>query len=168
MCKPGAVIQTAASSSGCGYGKGFRRIPLTTLKIAVFAPIPTANVRRATAVNRGARPRLRRTCQSWTLTHAIGSPPHVMYLPEDPNRYGARIPRPLLRQPGCWSSRNVRDATGLSLVTIIGACLTYSYTAYSITHFGIIFGGYPLQEAQNNERSRVRVRGGPTGSRVTR
>lgn len=35
----------------------------------MLAPIPTANVRRATAVNRGDRIRLRRTCQSWTLTH---------------------------------------------------------------------------------------------------
>src|ERR1041385_6241095 len=78
MLIPGAESQTATNSSGWGYGKGFRRIPLTTLKMAVFAPMPTANVRVATALNRGARPKLRRTCQSWILTHGIRS-----HLPDD-------------------------------------------------------------------------------------
>ena len=35
--------------SGAGYGNGFRMTPLTTLKIAVLAPIPSASVRMVTA-----------------------------------------------------------------------------------------------------------------------
>ena len=34
-----------ASRSGCGYGSGLSITPLTTLKIAVFAPMPSASVR---------------------------------------------------------------------------------------------------------------------------
>jgi hypothetical protein len=34
--------------SGSGNGKGFRMTPFTTLKIAVFAPIPKASVRIVT------------------------------------------------------------------------------------------------------------------------
>ena len=33
---------------GSGYGSGFRMTPLTTLKIAVFAPIPSASVSTVT------------------------------------------------------------------------------------------------------------------------
>jgi len=35
--------------SGDGYGRGLRMTPLTTLKIAVLAPIPSASVRIVTA-----------------------------------------------------------------------------------------------------------------------
>ncbi len=37
------------SRSGGGYGSGFRMTPLTTLKIAVLAPMPSASVRTVTA-----------------------------------------------------------------------------------------------------------------------
>ena len=37
------------SRSGSGYGSGFSSTPLTTLKIALFAPIPSASVRIVTA-----------------------------------------------------------------------------------------------------------------------
>ena len=48
--------------SGWEYGKGFRRTPSTTLKMMVFAPMPTASVSRVIVVKSGARPSLRRTC----------------------------------------------------------------------------------------------------------
>jgi hypothetical protein len=37
------------SRSGCGYGSGFSSTPLTTLKIALLAPMPSASVRTVTA-----------------------------------------------------------------------------------------------------------------------
>ena len=45
--------------SDCGYGNGVRSTPCTTLNTAVVAPIPSASVRRATAVNPGARASIR-------------------------------------------------------------------------------------------------------------
>ena len=41
------------SCSGWGNGSGLSRTALTTLKMAVFAPIPSARVRIATKVNPG-------------------------------------------------------------------------------------------------------------------
>ena len=38
------------SREAFGYGSGFRTTPLTTLKIAVFAPIPSASVKTVTRV----------------------------------------------------------------------------------------------------------------------
>ena len=43
----------ATSSSGAGNGSGFKRTALTTLKMAVFAPIPSASVSTATSVKPG-------------------------------------------------------------------------------------------------------------------
>jgi hypothetical protein len=37
------------SRSGLGYGSGFSMTPLTTLKMAVLAPMPSARVRMVTA-----------------------------------------------------------------------------------------------------------------------
>jgi hypothetical protein len=37
------------SRSGWGYGSGFRRTPLTTEKMAVLAPMPSASVRIVTS-----------------------------------------------------------------------------------------------------------------------
>ena len=47
------------SSSGLGYGSGFSRTPLITLKIAVFAPIPSAIVNTATDAKPAVRDRRR-------------------------------------------------------------------------------------------------------------
>jgi hypothetical protein len=41
------------SRSGSAYGNGLRSTPLTTLKMALFAPIPSASVSTATMVNPG-------------------------------------------------------------------------------------------------------------------
>ncbi len=41
------------SRSGWSYGNGRKSTAFTTLKIAVFAPIPSANVRMATHANVG-------------------------------------------------------------------------------------------------------------------
>jgi len=64
MLSPGAVSQTPTSLSGSGYGSGFSKTVLTTLNIAVFAPIPTASVISVTVVNIGERINLRTTCFS--------------------------------------------------------------------------------------------------------
>jgi hypothetical protein len=45
--------QSMRSRSGSGYGNGLRRTPFTIVKIAVFAPIPKANV--STTTNEKAR-----------------------------------------------------------------------------------------------------------------
>jgi hypothetical protein len=45
-----------------GKGSGLISTPLTTLKIAVFAPMPSASVISAMAVNAGAIPNRRKTC----------------------------------------------------------------------------------------------------------
>ncbi len=61
MLMPGAVYHTPNSCSGCGYGSGFSSTPSMTLKIAALAPIPSARVITAMALNTGARPRRRST-----------------------------------------------------------------------------------------------------------
>src|ERR1700678_4850744 len=48
--------------SGLPYGKGRRSTPSITLKIAVFAPIPIARIRRTVAVNPGDRLSRRNAC----------------------------------------------------------------------------------------------------------
>ena len=48
--------------SGCAYGKGLRRTPSRTLKMAVLAPMARARVATVTDVNRGARASRRRMC----------------------------------------------------------------------------------------------------------
>ena len=45
--------------SGCGYGIGSSNTALTTLKIAMLAPMPRASVTSAAAVNPGVRSRAR-------------------------------------------------------------------------------------------------------------
>ena len=43
----------ATRRSGSAYGRGFNSTPLTTLKMALLAPIPRASVSTATSVNAG-------------------------------------------------------------------------------------------------------------------
>ena len=52
-------IHTIASRSGAGYGSGRSSTPLATLKIALLAPIPSAIVNSAVAVNPGVRRSIR-------------------------------------------------------------------------------------------------------------
>jgi hypothetical protein len=47
------------SRSGSGYGRGFNSSPLTTLKRAVFAPIPIASERMAATIGPGVRDSVR-------------------------------------------------------------------------------------------------------------
>src|SRR5206468_654365 len=54
------VMPNATSCCGAGNGSGFNRSALTTLKIAVFAPIPRASVNAAIVVNAGDFRRVRR------------------------------------------------------------------------------------------------------------
>ena len=56
----GNVVVTYSSCSAFGYGSGRRSTPLTTLKIAVLAPMPSASVRTVSAANPGWRLRPRR------------------------------------------------------------------------------------------------------------
>ena len=51
------VVHTCTIDDGSAYGSGRNSTPLTTLKMAVFAPIPSARVRTAMALKAG---RLRR------------------------------------------------------------------------------------------------------------
>ena len=56
-CGNWLVMKT--SRWGSGYGSGLRTAPRTTLKMAVFAPMPRASVTTASSVNPGARRRPR-------------------------------------------------------------------------------------------------------------
>src|ERR1700681_2330738 len=51
---------TQTTRAGSRYGSGRRRTPLTTLKIAAFAPMPSASVTRATTVRPGRFASLRK------------------------------------------------------------------------------------------------------------
>src|SRR5882762_8121641 len=51
--KFGLLSCSVTSCSGSGYGSGFSNTPFTTENSAVFAPIPSASVRIATAANPG-------------------------------------------------------------------------------------------------------------------
>src|SRR5215510_13226252 len=59
--------------SGCAYGSGLSNTVLTTEKIAVFAPIPSANVSTATNVRPGflanIRTPNRKSCQNLFIIH---------------------------------------------------------------------------------------------------
>jgi len=50
MLMPGDLSHNTARRSGSGYGSGLSRRALTTLKMAVLAPIPMANEAMITAV----------------------------------------------------------------------------------------------------------------------
>jgi len=56
-----AVCQTPISAPASGYGSGFNRTPLTTLKTALLVPTPMAMVSTVTTVNIGERIRRRTT-----------------------------------------------------------------------------------------------------------
>src|ERR1051326_3983030 len=66
------------NSSGFGYGGARKRTAFTTLKIAVFAPMPMAKVNIATTVNAGdfisIRAANRMSCNSVPMTVLVGSP----------------------------------------------------------------------------------------------
>src|SRR5215469_13437660 len=72
---PGARCQTPTSRSALGKGSGLINTPSTTLKIAVVAPMPSANVISATAVKAGAFPSRRKTNGSALMqTHTTEGP----------------------------------------------------------------------------------------------
>src|SRR6266446_7290373 len=49
----GLSVHSSTMPSGSGYGSAFSNTPLITLKMAVFAPMPSASVSTATAVKPG-------------------------------------------------------------------------------------------------------------------
>ena len=55
MVPSGRVSLILTSRSGSRYGSGRSRTAFTTLKIAVLAPMPSARVSTAIAVNPGER-----------------------------------------------------------------------------------------------------------------
>src|SRR5215472_8906095 len=61
---PGATCHTPTRSWACGKGSGLISTLFTTLKMAVVAPMPSASVTSAVAVNPGAWARRRSTCFS--------------------------------------------------------------------------------------------------------
>ena len=54
MPPSGGFSQTRRMFCGSGYGSGLSSTPSTKLKMAVFAPMPSASVSTATAVKPGA------------------------------------------------------------------------------------------------------------------
>jgi hypothetical protein len=59
MLMPGDRSHSTARRSGCGYGSGFSSSALTTLKIAVLAPMPIASDAMITTVSPAERRRVR-------------------------------------------------------------------------------------------------------------
>ena len=51
----GFTSHSTTTCSGSSYGRGFSRTVLMTLKIAVFAPMPSVSVSNAISVNVGWR-----------------------------------------------------------------------------------------------------------------
>src|ERR1019366_8877876 len=68
MPRGGAAWLTEINAPGSGYGSGFNRTPLTTLKTALLAPTPMAMVSNVTIVNIGERIRRRTT---WRISLRI-------------------------------------------------------------------------------------------------
>ena len=71
--RSGLVSQSCTRRSGSWKGSGFRRTPYTRLNMAVFAPMPSASVSTASAVNAGRPSSVRtpnlRSCQSISTLH---------------------------------------------------------------------------------------------------
>jgi hypothetical protein len=59
MLIPGERSHNTASRSGSGYGSGFSSSALTTLKMAVLAPMPIASEATMTNVATGLRRSMR-------------------------------------------------------------------------------------------------------------
>src|ERR1700679_3597736 len=53
VAKFGLLSRSVTNCSGCGYGSGRSSTPFTTLKSAVFAPIPSASTVTAAKLNPG-------------------------------------------------------------------------------------------------------------------
>src|SRR5580704_5184955 len=88
----GVLEYTATSRSGSGYGRGFNKTPFTTENSAVFAPIPSASVNTAIAVNPGffnkTRNPYRTSCQKFVMDH-----PHTALVAGPVFRQEIRAPR---------------------------------------------------------------------------
>ena len=65
------MCQTPTSVSGSSKGRGFSKTPLTTLKMAVLPPMPSASVSTETAVNKGVRASLRNTYLSFVALQLL-------------------------------------------------------------------------------------------------
>ena len=70
----GRGLPEADQAVGSGNGSGFRRTVLTTLKMAVLAPIPSASVSRVASVNIGVRARRRAAWRTSRIRSNIGFP----------------------------------------------------------------------------------------------
>ena len=77
VAKLGLLSRSSTSCSGSGYGSGFSSTPFTTEKSAVFAPIPSASVRIATAVNPGDFARIRRPNRRSCINRSSAPQPHA-------------------------------------------------------------------------------------------
>ena len=78
---PGGGLPYADQRSGTGNGSGLSRTLLIMLKIAVFAPIPSASVIRVARVNPGARAKRRKAYFKSRIkgSRTIAIPPTYYY-----------------------------------------------------------------------------------------
>ena len=87
-----STIRTTRSESG--NGKGRNRTAFTTVKIAVFAPMPSASVSTATSVKPGlfasVRTAYRRSCWRWSIQHRRPDGPRILADPHDVAEGAAR------------------------------------------------------------------------------
>src|SRR4029450_6340715 len=89
----GNCVVTYINRSDCGYGRGRRRTPDTTEKIAAFAPMPSAIVRTATVEKPGARKSTRAAKRTslQTFSNHVPRPP-----PRPASRYARALPNRVL------------------------------------------------------------------------
>src|SRR6266481_4344419 len=83
--KFGLLSASVTSCSGSGYGSGFSNTPFTTENRAVFAPMPNASVRIATAANTGDLAIIR-TPNRKSCMHRSRNFPHQFHIPKLPSR----------------------------------------------------------------------------------
>src|SRR5215469_8795358 len=81
MPMPGECSHTAASRSGCGYGKGCNRSASITLKMAVLAPMPIASESTMATLEPKFLRIIRRAYWRSCQRVCMGTPEHADYTP---------------------------------------------------------------------------------------
>src|SRR5215471_7758328 len=112
MLMPGDRSHSTVSRSGSGYGRGLSRSALTTLKTAVFAPIPIASDATITtvrpAVRLNVRRAYRRSCRKSVIARlgAGINERHRLNLPRTPLTRDVAA----LGRPGTGATTKARDS----------------------------------------------------------
>src|SRR5450759_4736709 len=121
MLMRGAVCVTEINAPASGYGSGFNRTPLTTLKTAQLAPTPRAMVSNVTTVNIGERIRRRTTCRI-SLTTVTIRPPAFARRRQTGTKRSIHRRRGEVRSflPGSWDADDFAAEQAASVAAMAG------------------------------------------------